>query len=221
MSLLLALVLASVGGFGFYDGRNGVIPRLALFGSEVGVQCGNERLAGREQIRRGGNETPIGLHLCLVCGDITAGTREPREDSARSVVVVTSADDMRAIGRMNFVVIHAPWSRRVLAHPASIKPIRLQVCCDTVLSTADVRVIVHTQSDPRNVAVTLEIDGPAYWTYSELPLNGEKSPATFQVRYPQLPSGAYTITVVLWRHDLKTYEAGRASGRVRLGPLED
>jgi hypothetical protein len=107
------------------------------------------------------------------------------------------------------------------APPKPASQVRIQVCCDTVRDVADVRVIVHTQSDPTNVAVTLEIDGPHYWTYSELPLNGEQSPATFQVRYPRLPEGAYAITVVLWRHDQRTYEAGRAVGRVRIGPLED
>lgn len=100
------------------------------------------------------------------------------------------------------------------------KPITVRACCPTVAYVADIRLTVHTQTDPANVAVSLEIDGPHYYSYSELPL-WEKSPATFQVRYPSVPEGKYAITVILWRHDARTWEAGRAGTTITIGVPEN
>lgn len=105
-------------------------------------------------------------------------------------------------------------------HEASIKPITLAVCCSTVAFSADVSVRIHVQTDPANVAVTLLLDGPEAHL-SEFPLSAT-SPATVWPRpYQRLPEGSYVVTAVLWRHEQRTYEAGRAVARVHIGPVDD
>lgn len=90
----------------------------------------------------------------------------------------------------------------------------------SIRDVEDITAIVHTQSDPTNAVVVLELSGPQN-QHSELPLNGEHSPATFQVRYPRLPAGSYVLTVILYRHDGSTKEAGRAKQAFRIGVGEE
>lgn len=100
---------------------------------------------------------------------------------------------------------------------ADIKAIRLSVFpLLSIRDSEDITAVVHTQSDPTNAVVVLELQGPQQ-QHSELPLNGEHSPATFQVRYPRLPAGSYVLTVILFRHDGRTWEAGRARQTFRIG----
>lgn len=88
----------------------------------------------------------------------------------------------------------------------------------SIRDVEDIYATVHTQSDPANSAVVLVMDGPMAY-YSEQPLAGEKSPATFQVRYPRLTAGDYRLTVILYRHAERTWEAGRAMQRIHIGPV--
>lgn len=105
------------------------------------------------------------------------------------------------------------------SHSVSISPIRLTVSpLVSVREVEDIYATVHTQSDPANALVILDLQG-TQTQHSELPLNGEKSPATFQVRYPRLPAGNYALTVILIRHDVRTWEAGRAMQRIHIGPV--
>lgn len=84
----------------------------------------------------------------------------------------------------------------------------------------DIYATVHTQSDPTNAYVVLDLSGTQS-QHSELPLNGEKSPATFQVRYPRLPAGSYALTVILYRKTEKLREVGRARQTFQIGVVED
>lgn len=102
------------------------------------------------------------------------------------------------------------WLALALAIRLSVSPLL------SIRDSEDITAVVHTQSDPTNAVVVLELSGPQQ-QHSELPLHGEHSPATFQVRYPRLPAGSYVLTVILFRHDAKTTEAGRASQRFRIG----
>lgn len=56
-------------------------------------------------------------------------------------------------------------------------------------------------------------EGSGYYRLSELPLS-VNSPRTFQVRYPMVPKGAYTLSATLWRHDGVSWIAAKIKNEV-------
>lgn len=90
----------------------------------------------------------------------------------------------------------------------------------SIRDVEDIYATVHTQSDPTNAYVVLDLSGTQS-QHSELPLNGEHSPATFQVRYPRLPAGSYALTVILYRQTEQLKEVGRARQTFQIGVVEN
>lgn len=107
---------------------------------------------------------------------------------------------------------------------ALTSPLRLTVSTtSTVRPFADVYLIVHAQSDPRNIGVDLTVSGLDYYRNSWLGIDGDRSPATMnQIRYPDVPAGAYDVWAVLFREEHgEAREAAVVHRLVQIGPPPD
>lgn len=99
--------------------------------------------------------------------------------------------------------------------------VRLRVDPMVALAPSDLRMVIYAETNEHNVAIRLICDGSHYYSSSEYPIHPERDPATRTVWYRDLPGGDYTVTAILYRHDHKTFEAGRASASVLIKDAED
>jgi hypothetical protein len=82
----------------------------------------------------------------------------------------------------------------LLALLLSLVPITLSVNPHVTSAPATVLVTLHIIPQSTNRSFVVEIDGSNYYATSEKPLNGEKAPGQFMLKYVDLPSGEYTVS---------------------------
>lgn len=89
------------------------------------------------------------------------------------------------------------------------------------LEPCDIRLRLTVEKAADNEKVLLEIkaeDSP-FERVSHLPY-GQGSPRTVEIWYKAVPRGSYTITATLFKHDGKTWVAGKVSRRVNVAGVE-
>jgi hypothetical protein len=77
------------------------------------------------------------------------------------------------------------------------EPIRVRVLPAFALGPADVIVETIVEPDARNREVEIMLDSPNYSSSSTLVLEGDKAPRVREIRFRQLPAGAYEVSATL------------------------
>jgi hypothetical protein len=65
------------------------------------------------------------------------------------------------------------------------------------MAPATVRLHIHVEPHPDNRTLTVITESDAYYRGSSIPLEGEDSPPTVNLSYPNLPGGEYEVLCIL------------------------
>ena len=65
------------------------------------------------------------------------------------------------------------------------------------LAPVNLRVSVRIEPNADNRVLVIVADSPEFYRSSSIQLEGDQAPRTFNIQYPNVPSGQYEITSVL------------------------
>jgi hypothetical protein len=118
------------------------------------------------------------------------------------------------------------WSATVLVFCAGLlttgaaadgnDPLRLSVSPAFSFAPSTVRVHVRIAPDPANRSLAIVTDGDDYYRSSTIPLEGDRTPVTLGVSYPNLPGGTYEVVSVL--QDSSGRQRATARARITVQP---
>src|SRR5262249_24141628 len=85
----------------------------------------------------------------------------------------------------------------VVLSAAGNEPLTLTVSPTVAFAPATVRVRVRIQPDAGNRRLTIVADGPELYRSSEIQLDGEQAPQTFEMWFRDLPGSDYQVYAIL------------------------
>jgi hypothetical protein len=100
---------------------------------------------------------------------------------------------LRRVARLGLIALLVVMSPGVHA----VEPIRVRVLPAFALGPADVIVETIVEPDARNREVEIMLDSSNYASSSTVALEGDQSPRVREIRFRQLPAGAYEVSATL------------------------
>jgi hypothetical protein len=99
---------------------------------------------------------------------------------------------------------------------------RLNIAVSPIYSTAPsvVRVRIRVEPNPENRVLEIIADSEDFYRRSDVQLDGDQAPTTFQLEFPDVPGGEYEVKAVLIDSAGKTCATSHAQATV-IAPGKD
>jgi hypothetical protein len=77
------------------------------------------------------------------------------------------------------------------------QPLTLALSSAHAFAPATVRIRARVEPNADNRVLTIVADGPDFYRRSDVPLDGEEAPRTFELWFKDLPAGDYEVSAIL------------------------
>jgi hypothetical protein len=96
----------------------------------------------------------------------------------------------------------------------SAQPLTLAVSPAHSFAPATMRIRARLEPNADNRVLTIVADGPDFYRRSDVPLEGEDSPRTFELWFKDVPAGNYEVSAILTTNSDRPRVAARSSVNV-------
>jgi hypothetical protein len=79
----------------------------------------------------------------------------------------------------------------------SAQPLTLATAPAHSFAPATVRIRVRVEPNADNRVLTIVADGPDFYRRSDVPLEGDEAPRTFELWFKDVPAGNYEVSAIL------------------------
>jgi len=93
----------------------------------------------------------------------------------------------------------------------SAQPLTLAPLPAHAFAPAAVRIRARVEPNADNRVLTIVADGPDFYRRSDVPLDGEEAPRTFELWFKDLPAGDYEVSAILTTTSDRPRVAARSS----------
>ena len=91
------------------------------------------------------------------------------------------------------------------------QPLTLALSPAHAFAPATVRIRARVEPNADNRVLTIVADGPNFYRRSDVPLEGEEAPRTFELWFRDVPPGDYEVSAILTTTSDRPRVAGRSS----------
>lgn len=104
------------------------------------------------------------------------------------------------------LTLSSPTAAKTAAKEKSGEPLSVKVTPRVTLVGGGVLTTVRVVRAPENRLLSIAVDGPAYYSSTDVQLDGDQAAQTHTFRWLSLPAGQYVVQVLVERSDRRVLE---------------